>query len=327
MQFRYFPHNEVLLVLCWLIFFTACGPAPLTTKELKELYGPFEQGETIKLRPIDLIHSPMGHIWGNSSGNFNPEYGYLEKVECKSIAYLSDGLFVTGFLVKPKKAGDYPCVIYNRGGNRDVGQLLYYHVAEVLAPLAAQGYVVAASNYRGNSGGEGQEEFGGNDVNDLLNLINSLAEIEGADTSRIGMLGLSRGGMMTYLAMKKSDNIDVAVIWGGIADAHNFIEYHKGIEGVFEDLVPNFSQNRVAELDKRSAVQWAGEMHPAPILLLHGSMDSHVSVQEAKDMAVKLTELDRPHRLMVFDGDNHGMMENREEAQQMTLEWFDRYLR
>ena len=44
--------------------------------------------------------------------------------------------------------------------------------------------------------------------NGLLSTISVLKEINKADTSRIGMFGWSRGGMMTYLALQKSDKIN-----------------------------------------------------------------------------------------------------------------------
>src|SRR5688572_30661501 len=37
------------------------------------------------------------------------------------ILYLSDGLKVTGYLAEPKAGGKFPCIISNRGGNRDFG--------------------------------------------------------------------------------------------------------------------------------------------------------------------------------------------------------------
>lgn len=63
-------------------------------------------------------------------------------------------------MAKPKKEGKYPCIIYNRGGNRDFGSLKVATGATLMGMLAAQGYVVIASQYRGNAGGEGAEEFG-----------------------------------------------------------------------------------------------------------------------------------------------------------------------
>ena len=60
-------------------------------------------------------------------------------------------------------------------------------IIRFLGEVASWGYVVVGSQYRGNAGGEGKEEFGGSDVNDILNLIPFLANIRQADTSRIGM--------------------------------------------------------------------------------------------------------------------------------------------
>src|SRR5665213_3493216 len=47
----------------------------------------------------------------------------LDKVEIRSITYLSDGLKVKGYLAVPKEGKKLPCVIYNRGGNRSFGAL------------------------------------------------------------------------------------------------------------------------------------------------------------------------------------------------------------
>ena len=140
------------------------------------------------------------------------KYNYLNNINIYAITYLSDGLKVKGFLVKPKKEGKYPCVIYNRGGNRNFGSLKIAHGVFTLGRLANEGYVIIASQYRGNEGGEGQEEFGGKDVNDVTNLIDVVKEIPEADSTRIGMYGWSRGGMMTYLALTKTDKIKVGNI-------------------------------------------------------------------------------------------------------------------
>jgi hypothetical protein len=45
----------------------------------------------------------------------------LETIELRAITYLSDGLKVKGYLCIPRKGEKLPCVIWNRGGNRDSG--------------------------------------------------------------------------------------------------------------------------------------------------------------------------------------------------------------
>ncbi|HEY2383335.1 MAG TPA: hypothetical protein VGK48_19340 [Terriglobia bacterium] len=56
-------------------------------------------------------------------------------IECFRIQYLSDGLKVVGFLVKPRTMQDkrYPVIIYNRGGLLDVGKIDASNILELLS--------------------------------------------------------------------------------------------------------------------------------------------------------------------------------------------------
>ena len=96
-------------------------------------------------------------------------------LEVLKIKYLSDGLKVSGFIYKPKDVAGkkFPVVIWNRGG---VGEDTVISVENFLDlyemhRYAAEGFVVLASQYRGYDGGEGKDEVGGADLDDVLNLI------------------------------------------------------------------------------------------------------------------------------------------------------------
>ncbi|MFK7806744.1 MAG: hypothetical protein AB8F74_02985, partial [Saprospiraceae bacterium] len=65
----------------------------------------------------------------NGEKAWKEEYKYLDSIDVYVMTYLSDGLNVRGMMVKPKKAGNYPCVICNRGGNRKFGSLVAAHGA------------------------------------------------------------------------------------------------------------------------------------------------------------------------------------------------------
>lgn len=253
----------------------------------------------------------------------------LDAVEIRSITYLSDGLRVKGYLVAPKAGGKLPCVIYNRGGNREFSALTNRSAALQLGRIASWGYVVVASQYRGNAGGEGAEEFGGADVNDVLNLVPLLEAHPRADASRIGMYGWSRGGMMTYLALARTDRIAAAVVGAGMADAFDNVARRPDMEsGVFAELVPGFAKDREAALASRSAVRWADRLaKQTPILLLHGSADWRVHPGEAMRLANRLLELKRPFRLLMLEGGDHGLSEHRAEVNRAAQEWLDRYVR
>lgn len=252
---------------------------------------------------------------------------YIDSIEVYSITYLSDGLKVNGLLVKPKKEGNYPCVIYNRGGNRDFGALKIAHGILTLGQIAKEGYVVIASQYRGNEGSEGQEEFGGKDVNDVVILTEVLKEIEGADTNNIGMYGWSRGGMMTYMALTKTNKIKAAVVGGGLSDL-TVIDRPKMENGVYAQLIPNYKENKTVELEKRSAIKWVDQFPKnTPILLLHGNADWRVKATNSLNLALEFEKYRIPYRLKIFEGGDHGITEYKEEVHEDVMSWFDRFLK
>lgn len=265
----------------------------------------------------------------NGQPEWKENFKYLDSIEIYRITYLSDGLKINGLLVKPKKKGTYPCVIYNRGGNRDFGALKIAHGAITLGQIAKEGYVIIASQYRGNGGSEGLEEFGGKDVNDVTILTEVLKEIEDADPNNIGMYGWSRGGMMTYLALTKSEKIKAAVVGGAVSNNFNTIKDRPAMETqVLSELIPNYAENKNSELKKRSAIKWV-EKFPkdVPILMLHGNSDWRVKPEQSLNLALEFEKHRIPYRLIMFEGGDHGISEHQEEVQEQVLKWFDRYLK
>jgi dipeptidyl aminopeptidase/acylaminoacyl peptidase len=228
----------------------------------------------------------------------------------------------------PTVGENLPCVIFNRGGNRESGALSDEQAARVLGKIASWGYVVAASQYRGNAGGEGREEFGGADVNDVLNLIPLLESLPRADATRIGMFGWSRGGMMTYIALARTDRIAAAIVGAGIVDLFDGIERQPKMEEVYSELIPNYADDKERALAARSAIRWPEKLSKnTPILLLHGSADSRVHPTQALRMALALYESEHPFRFVFFEGGGHGLTEYQEEVDRLVKDWLDHYVR
>ncbi|RYJ41723.1 alpha/beta hydrolase family protein [Flavobacterium beibuense] len=252
---------------------------------------------------------------------------YKDSIEVYSITYASDNLKVNGYLVQPKTQGPHPVIIFNRGGNRDFGELILPYVYRFLGLLAKEGYVVIASQYRGNGGSEGTEEFGGSDVDDVVNLIDVLAEIKEADTTRIGMYGWSRGGMMTLRALTETNKIKAAVVGGALSDMRAGLERPE-IEKVYSELIPNYTNNKEAELTKRSAIEWVDKLPTnVPLLMLHGNADWRVKCEQSLKLAIEFEKYRIPYRLVIFEGSDHGINENKSEVNKMVLNWFDRFLK
>jgi dipeptidyl aminopeptidase/acylaminoacyl peptidase len=266
----------------------------------------------------------------SASLRFKEKYAYLNNVTIEEITYESDGNKVKGYLAYPKKKGKYPGIIYNRGGNLDFGSLNIYKATFILAKVASWGYVVVGSQYRGNMGGiGGRDEFGGAEVNDVLNLVPLLENMNQVDTAKLGLYGWSRGGMMTYLTLKKSKRFKAAVVGGGLSDLRMTMATRTDtFETVYDDLIPDYRKHKEKSLDERSAIIFVDEIcKTTPILMLHGTADWRVVPQMALDLSAAFIKTRVPHRLVLFEGGDHGLNEFNDEVDEMTKQWFDKYLK
>lgn len=249
--------------------------------------------------------------------------------ESHSFIYNSDGLRIKGYLSEPSEPGKYPIVIFNRGGNRSFGELNDIRALVFLSEIASHGYVVFASNYRGSTDSEGQEEFGGADVNDVLNLIPIAQKHEKANPEKMGVIGWSRGGMMTYRTLMESCDFDAAIVGAGMANFFRTAEERPEMEtGVFAELIPNFEEDREAAMKSRSAVYNIDKLCvDTPILILHGSADWRVSPRDALEMADSLYAHKHPFRLHFYEGGDHGLNEFEREVMRNMISFLDDYLK
>ncbi len=252
----------------------------------------------------------------------------LDEVGIERITYLSDGLRVKGWLLTPKAPGPHPAIVYCRGGNREFGALDEKRVLGRLLPMARWGYVVVASQYRGVAGGEGLEEFGGAEVNDVLALLPLLDSLPEADSDRIGLYGSSRGGMMSLLTISRTDRFRALVLKGPVTDLIRWKKDRPGIEEVYEELIPGYDKEGDAVLLPRSPARWPEKLSPkTPILLMQGGADWRVPPGSAFELAEGLQALHRTLRFVLFEGADHGLTEKRKEARALAHEWFDRFVR
>ncbi len=275
--------------------------------------------EPLVIQDMSVLKTSDGKIVDQRIVDLEP--GFSDKVECHKIKYLSDELKVVGFLLFPKIRDEkLPVLIYNRGGNREHGAIFGRNLS-YLAYLASNNYVVLASQYRGNDGGEGKESFGGSDINDVLNLIVLAKSLEYADPNKIVMLGYSRGGMMTYLAIKSGAQIRAAAVVGGLTDIVQIYREREDMRRVIEDLVGNREQ----DWRDRSAYYFPEKIN-VPVLILHGEDDLQVNVTQAKKFSEKLFEFGKECEIQIFPKGDHGLNTHRSERNTKILKFFAKHM-
>ena len=262
-----------------------------------------------------------------SKAEFEKRKAYVG-FECQRITYMSDGLKVVGYLWKPKDAAGkkLPLIIYNRGGNREFGKLSPWAWSGFYEYLS-NGFVVVASQYRGNDGGEGKEEFGGADVRDVLNLVPLARGLGYVDMNNLFLFGWSRGGMHALLARKERIPVNAAAVGGVAADLIAGKEKRPGMVEVYTELIPDFAARGDEALRERSAVYWP-EKIGVPLLILHGGADWRSDVgANALALAQKLGALRRTYELHVYADDDHSIFRNSADGDRRVIAWFRRYMR
>jgi dipeptidyl aminopeptidase/acylaminoacyl peptidase len=251
----------------------------------------------------------------------------FEGFECRTIKYWSDGLKIGGLLWKPKntEGRKLPLVIVNRGGARDFG-VLSPAVGLSFHDFLDMGFVVLASQYRGNSASEGKEQYGGDDVNDILNLMPLAKSLGYVDTRNTFMYGISRGGMMTYIALKRGMEVNAVAVHAGDADLEYQYKRRPLLGTIYAEILPGFVDNREAAFRERSAIYWPEKIN-VPVMLLHGTADWRVDPQGSLAMAQKLEELKKPYELIMFADDDHGLWINQAEALRSAGKWFRKHMK
>lgn len=263
----------------------------------------------------------IGSGWGKDS---------LEKTVVEKVIYLSDGFKVSGYIAYPKDdTKKYPCIVWCRGGIGDAGAIDKFTARGIYGQLASWGYCVFASQYRGNDGSEGQDDFGGDDLNDVLNLIPLAHEIPQANKDVWGIEGWSRGGMMTYLTLTKTNIFKAAIVLGGIANLHCNSDESKFMRRLYEQTLGKYEEDEFKKACKtRSIINFADQLSKTtPILIIHGNADNRVLPHDSLDLSYKLLDLKIPYRLVMLEGGDHFLKSHRKEVDEMRKNWFEKYLK
>jgi dipeptidyl aminopeptidase/acylaminoacyl peptidase len=308
---------------------TPCAPNPVRTYE--QYVEAFQRAQAAEVeaaqregfrleRPADILPRLL------SREEFERRRAYVG-FECRRITYLSNGLKVVGFLWKPQDTAgkQFPLIIFNRGGNREFGKLIpWFHLG--FYAYVSHGFVVLASQYRGNDGGEGREAYGGADVRDVLHLIPLARSLGYVDMHNVFMLGWSRGGMMTYLALKHNIPVNAVAISGGLSDLVSEGKRRPTLMNVWSALIPGFEQRGEDLLRERSAVYWAEKIN-VPVLILHGGADWRSEpMSQARAFAKRLQELGKTYELIIYPDDDHDLSRNRADSDRRIVEWFRRHM-
>lgn len=254
----------------------------------------------------------------------------LESTMVERISYQSEGLNILGYLAQPKTSGRFPLLIWNRGGSNDYGALDDLTAHLILASTAQWGYVVLASQYRGNMGSDGEEEWGDGDIRDAHALLRVAETLPNIDMSRLAVEGASRGGMTTYMLLLRESRFRCAIVHAGIADLFTLTGMRSDLVSIIEKKFGWLSETeRTIQLKNRSALSFADQLpRNVPILMMHGTADTVVPVEQSISLSRRFDQLRVPHRLELIEGGKHVALKDGSYKQidRWRKAWLARYL-
>jgi dipeptidyl aminopeptidase/acylaminoacyl peptidase len=220
------------------------------------------------------------------------------KVELSVITYLSDGLKVKGLLAEPKMKGDYDGFLYLRGGIKNVGKVRPSRIAQ----FSSEGFIVFAPFYRGNQGGEGNEDFAGDDREDAFAAFRLLSSHN--FVKKVHIFGFSRGGVMALLTALQFPEAASLVTWGGVSDMFLTYEERLDLRKMMKRVIGGTPTKYPERYEWRTPLLEAEKLQP-PVLIIHGVKDENVSVGHSYLLETKLKEAKKSVESWYFEDFTH----------------------
>jgi dipeptidyl aminopeptidase/acylaminoacyl peptidase len=196
---------------------------------------------------------------------------------------------------------------------------------QYLSYWASKGYVVVATQYRGNGGSEGTETYGGKDIDDVLNLIKWGEQLPYVNHQQKVALGYSRGGMMTYLTMKNGVKFDAVVVQSGITDMFQFYDQRgPEMKQVLRTIVGDPAQYP-ERYKSRSVVYWSDKVN-SPLLILQGDHDRKVHHTQAEKLVKQLDEQGKEYKYVLYKNGDHPLTAYYDQYNAEIDKWFKVHL-
>ena len=307
---------SVLLVLAPMVFMPSCTVKTGQDTGLKSLEELAEHSDIVHFKEQEVDVNRLHGLESSSIGLRADYHEYIEYTNVRSypgipvnevlwydIRYRSGEEVVGGYICAPTDylEKDYPVLIYNRGGWGS-GGLKDKNVQYV----ARFGFIVLATAYRGGGlGSTGKDGYGGEDVNDVIELID-LAEEFTFTNGKMYMFGWSRGGMETYIVLSRDKRIDAAVAGAGPSDLFMFYDEYvdNRYETRFHGYVGGPPETHPKEYEARSAVCWPEKIN-TPLWIVHGTADTEILAHHSEDLYNAMNALGKDVKLTLYPGMDH----------------------
>jgi dipeptidyl-peptidase-4 len=218
---------------------------------------------------------------------------------------------LNAWILKPKDfdaSKKYPVFMYQYSGpgsqqvNNDWNNTDDYWFLS----LTQQGYIVACVDGRG-TGFKGadfkkvtQKELGKYEVEDQIDAAKVIGSYPYVDASRIGIFGWSYGGFMASNCIFQGNDVFKMAI--AVAPVTNWRYY----DSVYTERYMQTPQENPGGYDQNSPINHVDKLK-GKFLLIHGSADDNVHVQNSMEMIEALIQANKQFDSQIYPDKNHGI--------------------
>ena len=245
------------------------------------------------------------------NAEFNKEMEEFNLTEKEFFTIKTEDAELNAWMIKPPdfdKNKEYPLYMFLYGGpgsqqvTNSFGWTNYYWYQM----LAQKGYIVACVDNRG-TGGKGAEfkkmtykELGKYETIDQINAAKYFGSLSYINANRIGIQGWSYGGYMSSLAITKGADIFSLAI--AVAPVTNWRYY----DNIYTERYMQTPQENASGYDENSPINHVDKLK-GNYLLVHGSADDNVHVQNTMEMISALVKANKQFDLFIYPDKNHGI--------------------
>ncbi len=183
--------------------------------------------------------------------------------------------------------------------------------------LSQQGYIVACVDGRG-TGFKGaafkkvtQLQLGKYEVEDQIDAARVIGNYSFVDKSRIGIFGWSYGGFMSSNCLLKGSDVFKMAI--AVAPVTNWRFY----DSVYTERYMQTPQENANGYDDNSPINHVNKLK-GKFLLIHGSGDDNVHVQNSMQMMEALIQANKQFDSQIYPDNNHGIYGGKTRIQLYT---------
>jgi dipeptidyl aminopeptidase/acylaminoacyl peptidase len=204
--------------------------------------------------------------------------------------------------------GPPPLVVFCHGGPTSAAA---GGLDPIIQFFTSRGLSVAAVDYRGSSG-YGRDfrrrldgHWGEADADDCVRYASELAREGLVDGSRMAIRGTSAGGLTALGALIRSDRFAGAAAWYGVTDLEALAADTHDFESHYVDSLIGPWPEAAETYRARSPINGVARV-TGQVLLIQGTDDPVVPLDQSERFAARLMERGVPCRLILFEGESHG---------------------